>query len=192
MKTRILSKFKEGLLLGAVILSFTACGNDDEPKIEDSFTTEFTYTAEFSEDLLATADVKAYILSPEGTVSEETITKAKNTWTLKGNSIPDKSGVRFDFDAKANLPENNYAIGYKCSTTVKCLNNGEVFSYKSENSAHSYTVPSQHLASFFGTSLILAGEISKDGEAKIIDGSDIDFGLNGTTPRPPFGSGGTE
>ena len=190
MKTRILSKFKEGLLLGAVLLSFTACGNDDEPKIEDSFTSEYIYTAEFSENLLETADVKAYILSTEGAILEETITKTKNTWKLEGNSIPDKSGVRFDFDAKANLPENNYAIGYKYSITVKCLNNGEIFSVKSENSEHNYTVPTQHLDSFFGTYLILAGEVNKDGEAKIIDGSNIDFGLNGTTPRPPIGSGG--
>lgn len=188
MKTSIFQKFMMGMLFASTLCTFTACGDDDEPKMEDKFSTEYTFTAEFSADLIKTADVKAYVLSPEGTVSEETITKETNKWTFKGTSIPDKAAVMFEFDAKPNITEGNYNVGYKTSTSIRCLNNGDVFSIKSENSEHSFTVPAEKLSLFYGTSLILAGEVNKNGEAKVTDGSDIDFGLNGGISRPPFGN----
>lgn len=186
MKKSLFSKLMGGLLLSAAVFTFTSCGDDDEPKVEDKFTTEYTFTAEFSTDLVNTADVKAYVLSPDGTVTEETVTKEKNSWTFKGSSIPDKSGVMFEFDAKPDIPEGTYQVGYKISTTVKCLNNGNVFSFKSESSEHSFAVPAEHLIDIYGTSLTLAGEVNSDGEAKVTDGANIDFGLNGGIPRPPF------
>lgn len=188
MKERIFSKLMMGMIFAASIFTLTACGDDDEPKVEDKFTTEYTFTAEFSSDLVNTADVKAYVLSPEGTVSEEPVTKEKNTWTFKGTSIPDKAAVMFEFDAKPDIPEGTYKVGYKATTTVKCINNGDVYSVKSENSEHSFTVPAEKLSVFYCTSLILAGEVDKDGAAMLTDGTDIDFGLNGGISRPPFGS----
>lgn len=190
MQKRIFSKLMRGMLFATTIFSLTACSDDDEPKVEDKFTTEYTFTAEFSTDLIKTADVKAYVLSPDGTVTEETVTKDKNSWTFKGPSIPDKAAVMFEFDAKTNIPDGNYQLGYKATTTAKCLNNGDVFSFKSENSEHSFTVPAEKLAAFYCTSLILAGEVNEDGAANVIDGSNIDFGLNGGIPRPPLGIGG--
>lgn len=175
------------MLFAATVFTFTACGDDDdEPKVDDKFSTEYTFTAEFSADLVKTADVKVYVLSPEGTLSEETITKEKNSWTFNGASIPDKAGVMFEFDAKSNIPEGDYQLGYKINTTVKCLNNGGVVSFKSEGSELHFTVPAEQLTDVYGTSLTLAGEVGSNGEAHVTDGSDIDFGLNGGTHRPPI------
>lgn len=188
MKETIFSKLMMGMLFATSLFGLTACGDDDEPTVEDKFTTEYSFSAEFSDDLLKTADVKAYVLSPEGTVTEETVTKAKSIWTVKGTSIPDKAAVMFEFDAKPDIPAGTYKVGYKTTTTVKCLNNGDVYSVKSENSEHSFTVPAEKLSVFYGTSLILAGEVDKDGAATLTDGTNLDFGLNGVVPRPPFGS----
>lgn len=190
MKKRFFSKLMMGMLFAASIFSLTACGDDDEPKVEEKFTTEYTFSAEFSADLLKTADVKAYILSPEGTVIEETVTKAKNTWIVKGNSIPDKAGVRFDFDPKSGNFSGDYQLGYKVNTSVTCLNNGKVVSSKPNSSDETYTVSAENLAGFYGTSLILAGQVNAKGEATVTDGSNLDFGLNGGVPRPSFGGGG--
>ncbi len=177
----------KGMLFAATVFTFTACGDDDdEPKVDDKFTTEYTFTAEFSADLVKTASVKAYVLSPEGILSEETITKEKNSWTLKGTSIPDKAGVMFEFDAKSNIPEGDYLLGYKTTTTVECLNNGGVFSLKSQSSELHFTVTAEQLPDVYGTSLTLAGEVNSNGEARVTDGSDIDFGLNGGSHRPPI------
>lgn len=192
MKKTIFSKLLLGALVVATGFGLTACGGDDEPKVDDKFTTEYTFDAEFSADLLATADVKAYILSPEGSVSEETITKAKNTWTIKGNSIPDKAGVRFDFDAKTGDFSGDYEAGYKVSTTVTCYKNGGIESTKTEKSDESYTVPADNLTEFYGTQLTLGGEVNAQGAACVTDGSNLDFGLNNVGNRPPYGwrSGG--
>lgn len=177
----------KGMLFAATVFTFTACGDDDdEPKVDDKFTTEYTFTAEFSADLVKTASVKAYVLSPEGILSEETITKEKNSWTLKGTSIPDKAGVMFEFDTKSNIPEGDYLLGYKTTTTVECLNNGGVFSFKSQSSELHFTVTAEQLPDVYGTSLTLAGEVNSNGEARVTDGSDIDFGLNGGSHRPPI------
>lgn len=188
MKKIIFSKLMRAMLFVAALFTFSSCGDDDEPKVEEKFTTEYTFTAEFSSDLVKTADIKVYVLSPDGTVTEETVIKEKNNWTFKGSSVPDKAAVMFEFDAKPHITEGTYKVGYKTTTSVRCLKNGDVFSFKSENAEHSYTVPADKLSLFYGTSLILAGEVNKDGEAKVTDGSDIDFGLNGGVPRPPFGS----
>lgn len=190
MEKKFFSKLMMGVLFAASIFTLTACGEDDEPKVEDKFTTEYTFSAEFSADLLKTADVKAYILSPEGTVTEETVTKAKSTWTLKGNSIPDKAGVRFDFDPKSGNFSGDYQLGYKVNTTVTCLNNGKVVSSKPNSSDETYTVSAENLAGFYGTSLILAGQVNAKGEAAVTDGSNLDFGLNVLIIRPPFGGHG--
>lgn len=180
------------VVLSVFCLAFTACGDDDEkdePKPEDKFTTEYRFEVEFTSDLLATADVKAYVLSPEGIVSEETITKTDNVWGFKGNSIPDNAGVMFEFDAKQGDFTGSYKIGYECKTTVKCLNHEEFVSYKSKDSEHNFTVPAEKLAQFYGTYLTIGGKVNAKGEAST-DSSDLDFGLNQTFPRPPFGSGG--
>ncbi len=171
---------------------FTACGDDNDepdlPKQEDHFTTEYRFEVTFTDDLIKTADVKAYILSPEGTLSEETITQTNVSWTLKGNSIPDKAGVMIEFDTKQGVEEGTYKLGYSEKTTVKCLNNGTVVSVKSNDHSTSMTVPSQYLDRYYGTSLTLGGEISSSGEANVTDGSNLDFGLNGGISRPPFGA----
>lgn len=187
MKKTIFSKLMLGLLVAASGITFTACGDDDEPKVEDKFSTEYTFSVDFSADLLKTADVKAYILSPDGTVTEEVITKAKNSWTLKGNSIPDKAGVRFDFDIKQGDFSGDYEIEYAVKKSVTCLNNGKVIDTESENPTETYTVPAENLAGFYGTSLILSGEVNANGKVSITDGSNLDFGLNSLDWRPPFG-----
>ena len=190
MKKSIFSKLMLGMLVVASGFGLTACGDDDEPKVEDKYTTQYTFSAEFSADLLATADVKAYILSPEGVVTEETITKAKNSWTLKGNSIHDKAGVRFDFDLKEGNFTGDYEIGYKLNTTVTCYKNDGIESSKSEQPNETYTVPAENLNEFYGTQLTLGGEVNAKGEAKVTDGSNLDFGLNSWDMRPPFGGHG--
>lgn len=190
MKKTIFSKLMLGAFVVAAGFGLTACGDDDEPKVEDKFTTEYTFEVEFSADLLATADVKAYILSPEGVVSEETITKGKNNWTLKGNSIPDKAGVRFEFDAKSGNFSGDYEAGYKTCTTVTCYKNGGIESTKTEKLDESYTVPAESLTEFYGTQLTLGGEVNAQGVAKVTDGSNLDFGLNDLGLRPPYGSKG--
>jgi hypothetical protein len=183
MKTTIFSKLMLGALVVAAGFALSACSNDDEPKVEDKFTTEYTFEVEFSADLIATADVKAYILSPEGVVSEETITKAKNTWTLKGNSIPDKAGVRFEFDAKSGSFSGDYEAGYKVCTTVTCYKNDGIESTKTEKSDESYTVPAENLTEFYGTQLTLGGAVNAQGAASVTDGSNLDGGVG----RPPMG-----
>lgn len=188
MKKSIFSKLMLGALVAFTGFGLTACGDDDdEPKVEDKFTTEYAFEVEFTADLLATADVKAYILSPEGVVSEQTITKAKNTWTLKGNSIPDKAGVRFDFDAKSGNFSGDYEIAYVVNTTVTCFKNGGIESTKTEKSDETYTVPAENLTEFYGTQLTLGGEVNAQGAASVTDGSNLDFGLNGGVSRPPMG-----
>lgn len=187
MKERIFSKLMMGMLFAASIFTLTACGDDDEPKVEDKFTTEYTFSAEFSADLLKTADVKAYIISPDGIVTEEVVTKVNNTWTVKGNSIPDKAGVRFDFDVKQGDFSGDYELGYKVTTSVTCLNNNNMVSSKSDSSDETYTVSAENLAGFYGTFVTLGGQVSDKGEASVTDGADLDFGLNSWDMRPPFG-----
>lgn len=190
MKKTIFSKLMLGALVVAAGFAFTACGDDDEPKVEDKFTTEYTFEVNFSDDLIKTADVKAYVLSPEGAVTEETVTKAKNTWTVKGTSVPDKAGVMFEFDAKSGNFSGDYELGYKVKTTVTCLNNGNVVSSKSDSSDETYTVSAENLTDFYGTQLTLGGEVNAQGEASVTDGSKLDFGLNVLIIRPPFGGNG--
>lgn len=190
MEKKFFSKLMMGMLFAASIFTLTACGDDDEPTVEDKYTTEYTFLAEFSADLLKTADVKAYILSPEGTVTEETVTKAKSTWTVKGNSIPDKAGVRFDFDPKSGNFSGDYELSYKVNTSVTCLNNGKVVSTQSDSSDEAYTVSAENLEGFYGTSLILGGQVNAKGEAIVTGGSNLDFGLNSLDMRPPFGGHG--
>lgn len=184
MEKRIFSKLMNSMLFAVTFLTITACGDEEEPKVEDKFSTEYSFTAELSTDLVKTADVKVYVLSPDGIVSEESVTKEKNTWTFKGSSIPDKAAVMFEFYAKPNILEGDYQIGYKTTTTVKCLNNGDAFSYKTEDSEESFTVVADQISDVYDTSLTLAGEVNSNGEAHVTDGSKIDFGLNLGTHLP--------
>lgn len=190
MKKRFFSIVMQSMLFAATLFSFTACGKDDEPGGDDKFTTEYTFSAEFSSDLLKTAEVKVYLFTPDGSLTEETVTKEKNTWTFKGNVIPDKAGLMFEFDARQNIPQKDYRIKYNTSTTVKCIKNEEVFSYKNESSEDSFTVAAEQISNFYGTSLTLGGEVDSKGEARVTNGSNIDFGLNSSIPRPPFGGSG--
>lgn len=171
------------VLLTTLGFGLTACSDDDEPKVEDNFSTEYTFEVEFSADILGTADVKAYILSPEGTVTEETITKSQNAWTFKGSSIPDKAGVRFDFDAKSGDFSGNYELGYTVKATVTCLNNGGIVSVKSKRSDETFTVSAVNLSEFYGCTLLLGGQVNAEGEVSVTDGSDLDFGLNAVGQR---------
>ena len=189
MYTTSFSKLMAWLLPAAFCLGLCACSDDkDAPATEDHFTTEYTFDVEFSEDLLATADVTATILFPEGTLYEETISQTNNSFTLKGNSIPDRAGILFLFDAKEGNFSGDYEIGYKVKTTISCLNNDKVISSKLETSDEMFNVPAENLSLFYGTSLVLAGEVSAHGEANVVNGADFDFGLN-TTPPPSFGNG---
>lgn len=191
MKKNFFKTIMPILLMAAPAFTFTACGDDDDkddPKDHDDiYTTEYRYEVNFTEDLLQTADVKAYVLSPDGTVSEETITETRNLWVLRGNSIPDKAGVMIEFDSKNNVADGKYTIGYSTATTVICYDDDEVESFKSSSHSVNYTVSSENIAHFYGTCLILAGEVNAKGEAAITDGSSLDFGLNSTINRPPFG-----
>lgn len=94
--------------------------------------------------------------------------------------------MMFEFDAKSNIPEREYKLGYKTTTTVKCLNKGGVISFKSEDSELNFTVSAEQRPNVYGTSLTMGGEINSQGETRVTDGSDIDFGLNGGSHRPPL------
>ncbi len=187
MRKTIFSKLMLGALVVAAGFGLTACGDDDEPKVEDKFTTEYTFTAELSADLLLTTEVKAYVLSPDGTVTEEAVTKADNTWKLKGNSIPDKAGVLLEFKAKTGDFTGDYELGYKVNRTVTCLNNDFIVSTDSKGYDESFTVEAANLSEFYGTGIILGGEINSAGKASVTDGDNLDFGLNMTISRPGGG-----
>ena len=187
MKT-IFSKLMPGLLVAATGFAFTACGDDDEPKVDDKFSTEYIFTAELNADLLKTADVKAYVLSPEGSVTEETVTKAKSTWTLNGNSIPDKAGVLLEFQPKSGDFSGEYEIEYKVNRTVTCLNNGSVVTTDSKGYTETFSVSAENIRDFWtGTGIILSGEVNASGKASITNGDNLDFGLNLAISRPEGG-----
>lgn len=124
MKKGILSKLMLALFVALTGISVTACGEDnDEPKVEDKFSTEYTFEVEFTADFLKIANVKAYILYPESSITEEVVTKTKNTWIIKGSSIPDKAGVLLVFTAKTGDFSGDYELGYKVNQTVTCFKN---------------------------------------------------------------------
>ncbi len=191
MKKTIFSKLALASLALVTSFTFSACNHDDEtdepnapeePKVEDKFTTEYTFDVEFSEDLLKTMDVKAYVLSPKGSVTEESITEAKNTWMLKGDSVPDKAGVRLAFQLKSDEFSGAYSIGYTANSTVICRNNDIAVSTKSSLNGHTLSIAAEKLPEYYekryASGTILAGEVNSSGEASITDGSNLDFGLN--------------
>ncbi len=187
MNKTIYSKILPGLISVVCFVAFTACSHDEnEPYMEDDFSTEYVFEAEFSEDIFKTADVKAYIRTPQGSVNEEKINKTSNKWILKGNSIPDKAGIMFEFDLKEGNYTGEYEIGYNVNTTVSFLNRDMVISYKSQGADDTFTVEASDLIAFYGTSLLLGGKVNARGEAFVTDGYDIDFGINGPD-RPAFG-----
>lgn len=187
MNKTIFSKLMLGMLIAATGFVLTACGDDEEPKAEDNFSTEYTFTAELSADLLLTTDVRAYVLSPDGTVIEEAVTKASNKWILKGNSIPDKAGVLLEFRAKKGDFAGIYDLGYKVNRTVTCFNNDRVYSTDSNGYDESFTVDSENLPEFYGTGIILGGEINSAGKASVTDGDNLDLGLNMGISKPGGG-----
>ena len=68
MKKSIFSKLFLSMLFVSLSFAVSSCSDDDEPKPQDNYTTEYTFEAEFSDDFLKTADIKAYIISPDGTM----------------------------------------------------------------------------------------------------------------------------
>lgn len=180
------------VMLSAMCCGLTACGDDDDEDepVVDKYTTEYQINVTLNEDVLKTADVKAYVFSPEGVVTEETITRAANTWTLKGDKVPDKAGVMLTFDVKKGVAEGVYSLGYKSSIAVTSYKNGEVDGYEGKSGSKNMSVKSENLEKFYGTQLTLAGAVAADGKATVTDGSNIDFGFNAAIGRPAFGGYG--
>lgn len=180
MRKRVLSHLILTLVVLLTGLAFTACSDDDNngPVSNDKFTTEYDFEIQFSEDVLKTADIKAYIHKPNGEVYSQELTNAQDKILLSGEAVPDKAGIRFDFTPKSNVADGEYEIVYTAKAKITVYSDGKIFSEKSDEAEETYTVSAKNLVEFYHTSMVVAGEVSSDGEPLVTDGFDIDFGIN--------------
>lgn len=183
MRKKIFSKLMLGLLAMATGIAFTACGDDnDEPEVNDTWTTIYSFQATFASDFLEVADITAHIANPDGTFSDEVITKETNTWTFKGNKIPDQAAVLFTFVPKDNISADVvYNLALQGTQKGECYKNGELFSHNGSTIGGTSTpIKGDRVAEYLtkkGAAMALGTD--SDGKVVFVDAEDIDFGLNG-------------
>lgn len=180
MKKQVLTYLIFTFIIAMISLVLQSCKDDEngEPLSPDTFTTEYNFEVQFSEDVLKTSDVKVLVYKPNGEVYTKELTSNQDVLRLTGNAAPDKAGIRFDFVPKDNVAKGDYDIIYKVKATIKVYNGSELYSMTSDEAEQTLDVSSENLADLYHTSMVVAGEVNPKGEPMLTDGSDIDFGVN--------------
>lgn len=180
-KKKIFSKLALAMMMTIACTGFTSCGDDnDEPEAPATWGSSYVVTFELSDDVMNTADITAHIAKPDGTFSEEKVTKAKQSWTLTGNKLPDKAGVLLTFVPKKNIdPDKVYDIGISGNIAVTSLRDDKVVDYKSYGHDSNMTIAGDKLTQYYvGRGVGFAHGINANGELVSVDVDSFDFGLN--------------
>lgn len=178
----IFSKLALTMMIVIACTGFTSCGDDnDEPEAPATWGSSYVVTFELSDDVISTADITAYIANPDSTFREEKVTKAKQSWTLTGNKLPDKAGVLLTFVPKKNIDENKvYDITINGGITVTSFRNEGVVDFKSDSENSHMTVKGDKLTEYYvGKGVGFARGVSENGKIVSVDIDSFDFGLNG-------------
>lgn len=181
-KKTIFSRLTLAAVLAIASTGFIACGDDnDEPEVPATRGSSYVIAFEFNEDVINTADITAHIAKPDGTFSEEKVTKPNVSWTLTGNKLPDKAGVLLTFVPKNDIdPAKVYDISIKGSIAVSSLKNNKVVEYESYGKRSHMTVKGERLPEYYRARGIgFAHGINTNGELVKVDVDTFDFGLNG-------------
>ena len=175
---KIFSKLALAMMMAIACTGFTSCGDDnDEPEAPATWGSSYVVTFELSDDVMNTADITAHIAKPDGTFSEEKVTKNKLSWTLTGNKLPDKAGVLLTFVPKKNKA---YDIGINGNIAITSLRNDKVVNYESYGEDSNLTIKGDKLAQYYvGHGAGFAHGINANGELVSVDVDSFDFGLNG-------------
>lgn len=184
MKTKFLSRLIAALFIGLASVGFSACGNDDnnddEPEAPDAWSTAYKFEFEIGDDVFNTADVTAYIASPDGTVSQVPVTDSKVSWTVKGNKIPDKAAVLLTFVPKKSIDVSKaYKMSLKGTVIAESYKNKETFSFKTYPHSYSLDVPGENVSKFW-TDKTFGVAMAVDATGNVVSASlsDFDFGFN--------------
>lgn len=185
MKTKFLSRLIVALSVVLSSVCFSACGNDnnndDEPEAPEAWSTAYKFEFEIGDDVFNTADVTAYIASPDGSISQVPVTDSKVSWTVKGNKIPDKAAVLLTFVPKKNIDVSKaYKIRLKGTVNAESYKNKDTFSH-STSSPHSYSldIPGENVSKFWADRTFgVAMAVDATGNVVSASLSDFDFGFN--------------
>lgn len=181
-KKKIFSSLVLAMMMAIACTGFTSCGDDnDEPEAPATWGSSYVITFELSDDVMNTADITAHIANPDGTIREEKVTKAKLSWTLTGNKLPDKAGVLLTFVPKNNIDESKvYEIGIKGGITTTGLRNDQVVDFKGNSEDSNLSVKGDRLSQYYvGKGVGFAAGVSENGKIISVDVDSFDFGLNG-------------
>ena len=181
-KKKIFSSLVLAMMMAIACTGFTSCGDDnDEPEAPATWGSSYVITFELSDDVMNTADITAHIANPDGTIREEKVTKAKLSWTLTGNKLPDKAGVLLTFVPKNNIDESKvYEIGIKGGITTTGLRNDQVVDFKGNSEDSNLSVKGDKLSQYYvGKGVGFAAGVSENGKIISVDVDSFDFGLNG-------------
>lgn len=180
-KKKIFSSLVLAMMMAIACTGFTSCGDDnDEPEAPATWGSSYVITFELSDDVMNTADITAHIANPDGTIREEKVTKAKLSWTLTGNKLPDKAGVLLTFVPKNNIDESKvYEIGIKGGITTTGLRNDQVVDFKGNSEDSNLSVKGDKLSQYYvGKGVGFAAGVSENGKIISVDVDSFDFGLN--------------
>lgn len=183
-KKKIFSKLALAMMMAIACTGFISCGGDndnDEPEAPATWGSSYVVTFELGDDVMDTADITAHIAKPDGTFSEEKVTKGKLSWTLTGDKLPDKAGVLLTFVPKKNIdPDKVYEIGINGNIAVTSHRNDKVVDFKSNGHDFNISIKGDKLAQYYvGNGVGFASGVSENGKIVSVDVDSFDFGLNG-------------
>ena len=180
-KKKMFSRLALAMIMALACTSFTSCGDDtDEQNSPATWSSSYEVKFELSDDVMNTADITAYIANPDGTFSEEKVTKSKLSWTLTGDKLPNKAGVLLTFVPKKNIDKNKvYDITINGGITVTSYRNKGVVNHKGESGNSEMTIKGDKLAQHYvGRGVGFAYGLSENGAIVSVDVDSFDFGLN--------------
>lgn len=173
------------LIAAASCLALASCGGDDndndkdEPEAPAVWSTVYEISFEIGDDVFRSADVTAHIAHPDGTFSQEPVTRQDVSWTLKGDKLPDKAGVLLTFAPKDGFDQSRvYDVEYKGSITAAAYRDGKQQSFKTYPREIEISIPGANLADYYAKrSFGFAFSIDSDARITNETVADFDFGL---------------
>ena len=107
---------------------FSACGGDDEPKVETRATAVYNFTV--SPDLLKAANVFITYKGDNGRNIKEAVTATAWTKTVTTTSFPAQFGIKYEFSTKndSELTQDSYDLNSGAAISV-AMTNGASFNY---------------------------------------------------------------
>lgn len=181
-KKKILSRLGLAMMTAIACIGFTSCSeSNDGPEAPPVLSSSYVVTFELSDDVLNTADITAHIANPDGTFRDAKVTETKQSWTLKGDKLPDKAGILFTFVPKTNIDKSKtYDIAISGGISVTSYKNEGVIDAKGHSGSSGMSIQGDKLEQYYvGRGTGFAYGVSEDGTITRLDVDSFDFGLNG-------------